>query len=149
MLYDALAKKISQNIPKKTGLKSKHISPISLKNNMKKDILNLSESDIQKLILQYLGLKKIFCWRNNTGSGMNTNANGKEYFVRFGVKGAPDILGMLPGGRFLGIEVKRKDGIVSENQKDFLQQINDNGGLGFVARSLEDVMKVIENNGRD
>ncbi len=52
----------------------------------------------------------------------------------------PDILGILhPSGRLLCIEVKKPGGVVSVEQKEFLDIINRNGGLGFVAQSINDV----------
>lgn len=55
------------------------------------------------------------------------------------IKGVADILGVMPGGAFLAIEVKTKTGVVSLEQKAFLSQIEGNRGIAFVARCLEDV----------
>ena len=52
-------------------------------------------------------------------------------------------LGVLPGGRILCIEVKTATGRLSEPQKLFLDNINERGGLAFVARSIEDVEKAL------
>lgn len=65
------------------------------------------------------------CWRAQTGVGA--------------LNGVSDILGILPNGQFLAIEVKQRTGKVSSNQSYFLNKINENGGIAFVARSLEDV----------
>ena len=93
------------------------------------------ENEIQKAILEYLKIKKIFCWRNNTGAFTKG-----DHFYRFGYKGSSDILGILPGGRFLAIEVKARSGKLREEQKEFIDAINQNGGLAFVARSVDDVI---------
>lgn len=55
--------------------------------------------------------------------------------------GVSDILGVLPGGRFLAIEVKTQRGRVSDPQQAFMDNINRNGGLAFVARSVDDVIE--------
>ncbi len=57
----------------------------------------------------------------------------------FRMKGVADIIGCLPGGQFLAIEVKSKVGRLSPDQKIFLKTVNDLGGKAFMARSVEDV----------
>lgn len=59
------------------------------------------------------------------------------------IRGVADILGIWQG-RPLAIEVKTKTGRVSPHQKEFIQQWNAAGGLGFVARSLEDVKNELD-----
>lgn len=97
------------------------------------------EIDLQKVILEYLNSRNIFAWRNNSGIAFY-----KHRVVSYGAVGSPDIIGIMPNGRFLGIEVKNKKGRLSENQKKFLYKIEQNGGVAIVARSLDDVIKVIE-----
>ena len=57
--------------------------------------------------------------------------------------GTADILGVSGdgSGRFIAIEVKTPRGRLSENQKSFLDDINKCGGIGFVARSVDDVRR--------
>ena len=55
--------------------------------------------------------------------------------------GVPDIVGILADGRFLGIEVKTARGKLSPHQERFIANINDSGGLGFVARDVETVIE--------
>jgi len=92
--------------------------------------MNLSETEIQKQILDYLTTVGIFAWRNNSGR------RGK---VSYGLPGSCDILGILPDGRFLGIEVKGPTTKVQDNQYHFMRTVNDNNGLAFIAYSVEDV----------
>lgn len=54
--------------------------------------------------------------------------------------GVPDLICCFKG-RLVGIEIKSEKGIVSEYQKEFIDNINRAGGLAFVARSLEDVIE--------
>lgn len=54
-------------------------------------------------------------------------------------RGMPDLIGILPDGRFLAIEVKTAKGKVSDEQFKVIDEINQAGGLAFVARSLDDV----------
>ncbi|NDD53276.1 hypothetical protein EBZ39_05280 [bacterium] len=55
------------------------------------------------------------------------------------IRGVSDILGILPGGRFLAIELKSATGVLTKEQKSFLEAIRANGGVSFMARSVEDV----------
>jgi hypothetical protein len=57
-------------------------------------------------------------------------------------RGVSNIIGVW-NGRFLAIEVKRPEGRVSEDQEIFLNRIRQHGGIGFVARSTEDVITAL------
>lgn len=98
--------------------------------------MSKSEKTIQKEVLAYLKNKGIYHWRNNTGT-----ARVHGFHVRYGKIGSSDIIGITKDGRFLAIEIKDEKGIVSDEQQKFIDAINNNGGLAFVARSLEDVIQ--------
>lgn len=98
------------------------------------------EKDIQSSILDYLQARNIFCWKEHSGGIM---VDGGTRYMPIGLKGKADIIGLLRGGRFLAIEVKRPSGKVSEDQQFFLNMIKDMGGLAFVARNIDDVIKQI------
>lgn len=95
----------------------------------------LLEKDIQKQILEYLPYIGIFAWRTNSGVIFY---GGHAH--RMAPPGTADIIGIMPDGRFLGIEVKRPKGVVSAVQKEFLEKITSRGGVAFVAYSLDDVI---------
>lgn len=101
-----------------------------------------SEKDIQDSILEYLAVRGAMAWRNNTGAGTFRNKTGKERFVRFSVKGASDIFA-IKDGHFYAIEVKKPDGVVSDDQVTFLGNVRRAGGTALVAYSLQDVENVI------
>lgn len=84
-----------------------------------------SEATITKSIRDLLARFQIFNWKNWGGP--------------MGTKGVPDILGIYKG-QFLGIEVKTEKGKVQPEQEAFLENIRKHGGIGFVARSLDDVI---------
>ncbi len=67
---------------------------------------------------------------------------GKGRAIKIGEAGWPDIEGMTRQGRYFGIEVKSKTGIVTMNQKIVGQRINESNGLWFVAKSLHDVIQM-------
>lgn len=55
-------------------------------------------------------------------------------------KGVSDIIGVLPDGRALFIEVKSAKGKASEHQLAFIKEANDAGALAFVTSDLRDVL---------
>jgi len=98
----------------------------------------MKEKEIQKQIIEWLGWKKIFHFRNNTGSFTNS-AGG---FYRFGAVGSPDIMWVVDG-QFVGIEVKGYGGKQSPAQKEFQVNLMLAGGKYILAFNLEDVIKEI------
>ena len=99
------------------------------------------EADVQKQILQFLRYKNIFHYRNNTGA-YSDKESGR--YIRFGSKGAGDIIAIYPGGRYWSIEVKRPGGKLSDDQIEFLLSVRKAGGVGSCVESIEDVTKVLE-----
>ena len=97
------------------------------------------ESQIQKGVINWLLYHKCFVWRNNTGS-YETAAG---HYVSYGFKGSPDIVGMLPNGRFLGVEVKTVIGKQNKDQKIFEQRVKECGGIYIIARSIDDLEREI------
>ena len=90
----------------------------------------LSEKDITMQIRNVLKMYGIFHW--------------KVFQTLGATPGISDILGVLPGGRMLAIEVKTERGKLSPHQERFLKNIADAGGLAFVARSFDDVVKTLQ-----
>jgi hypothetical protein len=91
-----------------------------------KNTKTIKESDITKQIRDYLNLRHIFHWKNWSGLGS--------------LPGIPDIIGVIPGGRMLLIEVKTERGRLSEKQKEFIEKAQKQGALAFVAKCIEDVI---------
>jgi len=85
-----------------------------------------SEKEITREIRAYLKIRGVFHW--------------KVFQTLGSTVGCPDILGIYKG-KFLGIEVKTKSGKLSERQALFIESINMEGGIAFVARSVDDVME--------
>lgn len=104
--------------------------------------MKLTEHEIQSQILDWLKAKRIFHWRNNTGA-MASTYKGKSRFMRFGVKGSPDIY-VLQLGQLMGIEVKAGKNFQSQAQREFEVAFARAGGIYLVAWCLEDVIKRIE-----
>ena len=98
----------------------------------------VSESAIVAQCLEWLALRRIFAWRNNTGSA---TVDGR--FIRYGHPGSGDILGVLPDGRFLSVECKTATGRQSKAQKLFQKMVESRGGVYVLARSSDDLERAI------
>lgn len=72
-------------------------------------------------------------WRQNTGAIRTGNR-----FIRFGISGIPDIIGITRDGLFIGCECKSEKGTVSDMQKWFHLIALRMGAYAFVARSYDD-----------
>ena len=102
----------------------------------------LTEHEVQSVILDWLKAKHIFHFRLNTGSFAG-EYKGKKRFVRFGRKGAPDILAVIKG-QIIGIEVKGEKGFQSQVQKEFEVEFTRAGGRYILAWDLNDVTRALE-----
>lgn len=100
------------------------------------------ETDLVRACLDYLKLRNIFAWRNNT-TGVFDPVK-KKFRTFTGLKGVSDILGILPDGTLLAIECKMPGGKLTPEQKAFLQNIVDRNGIIGVANSVADVAAVID-----
>ncbi len=98
----------------------------------------MRESAIQAQILQYLTLKGIFHYRNNSGGFKDAN----NHFYRFGALGSPDIICVVKG-QFVGIEVKASGGKQSDHQISFQKRLEAAGGRYLLIYSLEDLIEAL------
>ena len=92
------------------------------------------ESEITREIRAYLRLRGIWHWKQHQGLGS--------------YPGVSDILG-CHRGRLLAIEVKAPEGRLSEKQQAFLDRVKAEGGIAFVARSVDDVIEHLDAGSRD
>jgi len=104
------------------------------------------EQQIQKSILEYLAVKRIWCRRMNTGAVVATH-NGKSRMVRYGSPGMADILCTLfdySSVIVVWFEVKAPKGKQSESQGEFQKEVESEGHKYFVVYSIEDVEKALQ-----
>jgi hypothetical protein len=92
-------------------------------------------------VLVTLEIHRFPCWRNNTGAARYKIPGKADRFVRFGVPGAPDVLGLVPGsGRLLAIECKRSSGgRLTDAQRDMLSKIQAAGAIALVVATGQDL----------
>lgn len=112
----------------------------SVKNNK---IVYTNEDPLITHILDTLGNIRIKAWRNNTTGIYDVK---KEKWRKFHnqLTGVSDILGILPDGKFLAIECKSENDRRSEDQENFIVDINRTGGVGLFAKSIDDVLEILK-----
>lgn len=102
----------------------------------------LLERDLVGPIIQVLNFHEKVggAWRANSGK---FKVEGERWIV-VNFKGCSDILGWLKNGaRLLAVEVKRPGENPTPEQQSFIDSVNGDGGLAFVARSISDVQKAL------
>ncbi|MFA5747471.1 MAG: VRR-NUC domain-containing protein [Candidatus Paceibacterota bacterium] len=83
------------------------------------------EAILTRSVRQLLNAAGILHWKNHGGLGSPP--------------GLPDICGCYKG-RMIAIELKAPKGVLSDNQRDFIDRINAAGGIAFMARTLDEVI---------
>jgi hypothetical protein len=99
------------------------------------------ERAVQKAIVLWLRARGALVAVTDAGAAYRAGA----FFGDALPAGWPDITGLLPDGRFIGVECKAPGGRQSEMQKHIQQEILRRGGIYVLARSTEDVEKGITN----
>lgn len=94
------------------------------------------EAGVLKEGIQWLRQHGLFIWRSNTGA-VRFDSGG---FLKFGFVGSADITGILPDGRRLECEAKRRvGGKQSDKQKIFQNLIEANDGIYVLFHSVEEL----------
>jgi len=97
------------------------------------------EGHLLKSALEYLELKRVLAFRMNTGA-FKTDTR----FVRFGVPGMADVLAFKQFNNIpCWLELKAPKGVQSALQKSFQQQVEAEGHVYAIIRSIEDLKAVV------
>lgn len=95
------------------------------------------ESTIQRECVQWL--IGAGCLIAITDAGMLAKTG---FFAGCGIPtGWPDLTGLVPGGRFIGVECKTATGRQSLEQASHQEAIETRGGLYFLVRSVSDLQE--------
>lgn len=86
------------------------------------------EGKVQNDVKRYLKQNRIYHWRFQAQTNLN---------------GIPDIL-CLYKGFFIGLELKQENGVATGLQLRKIQNINDNGGIGLIVKSVEEVKQLFD-----
>ncbi len=90
---------------------------------------------LTRAIIDYLYTRRVFAWRAQSTGLFDAKT---AQFRTAPKKGVADILAIQPPtGRFLAIEVKIGKDTLSPEQIGFLKNVEQCGGLSFVAHDLE------------
>jgi hypothetical protein len=101
------------------------------------------EGRIKAACLRYLARQGITAWNNPSGAVQVRPGQ----WLHFGKKGSADILGILPGGRFLAVETKAPDGRLTTEQKQFLENIRGTGGLALAVKNWRELDQALRAEG--
>ncbi len=96
----------------------------------------IAHSRLKSQVLVRLSELGVFAWSSPCAVATPL---GTTRPTRFGLPGQPDIMAILPGGRFLGIEVKTGSGRQSPEQRNWQARALAQGALYIVVRDLEDL----------
>jgi hypothetical protein len=98
------------------------------------------ERAVQKAVVAYLRARNCLVAVTDAGAAYKAGA----FFGESLPAGWPDVTGLLPDGRFLGVECKATGGRQSPSQKQMEQEIRKRHGLYVLAWGVEDVQRAIE-----
>ena len=98
------------------------------------------EAKIQKQIIDTLRKMGWFCFKVNNGG---VYIKKIDRYMKSPMPGVSDIIG-IKDGRMLCCEVKSKNGVLSDEQKIFLENIRLKGGIGICVRSIDEMLKQIK-----
>ena len=101
----------------------------------------MTESDLMRDIQIAVSNEGHRVFRNNIGV-CQTRAGD---YIRYGVcnPGGSDLIGWTKSGKFFAIEVKTGKGKLTKEQDNFLRAVNEAGGIGVCARSIEEALSAI------
>ena len=96
----------------------------------------LAERDVLKDCLKWLRAHRIFSDRHDCGTGNISGAG----IATYGIKGAGDIIGILPSGIHFEIECKRgKGGRLSAGQQERMAKVRVTGGVYLVVHGVNEL----------
>ncbi len=111
-----------------------------------------TEHDLQKNVIDYCKLKKILCFAIPNSQSLSFFDREKAARIVSKMKregltpGIPDLFFPIPNQKYHGlfIEMKTKNGKLSDNQKIWIDLLNKQGYLAIVCYSSSDAIKEID-----
>jgi hypothetical protein len=104
----------------------------------------MSEGNLIRAIMVAASRQGARLFRNNVGQLQDIEGR----WVRYGVcnPGGADLIGWCSDGRFLAVEVKFGRTVTTTDQDRFIAAVQKSGGVGVIARSVEDVLAALQKN---
>lgn len=109
--------------------------------------MNKSESKIQQEIFEYF--HNNFCLPHHSPRSCiyHIPNQNQQHLVSIGVKaGVPDLQIILPGPKFIYVEVKDHKGVQSPKQKEFEAYCKEMGIPYYLVRSLDEFKDVLKSH---
>ena len=111
------------------------------------ELKKITEKEVVKQVKQVIKATGIKLQRINTGSFVIGTGRNRR-FIKTADAGTCDFEGYDNIGRFVAIECKRPSGgRLSLEQKERIDDINEKGGVAFVAHSGEEALKQLQERG--
>ena len=111
------------------------------------DFGTMTASEITSAILAYLTTQGYTVWRQNT-TGIYDPDTKRWRVNPQGRRGVPDIIGFRNrDGLFIGVEVKAGRDALRDDQKLFLNELKQAGGMAFVAYDFAQFQQSFEGRG--
>lgn len=109
----------------------------------------LTEKEIENQILEYLSyLPEVYAWKNQSVGVFDPVKNNFRKPSKYQLNGVSDIIGIVTQGpnqgRMIALEVKSNRGVVSDSQKEFLNNMEKFGAIWGVVRSLDDTIELLK-----
>lgn len=104
-----------------------------------------TENEILNVVGEYLTLRKHFFFRVNNAPTFQADGHGGGFFrkqSKFSLNGVPDFILVDETGHFIGLELKRKSGKQSPEQKEFERRCKEKGAEYRVIRSIDDLQEL-------
>lgn len=104
------------------------------------------EKEIENAILAYLNyLPKCFAWKNQNAAIYDPSKKLYRSLGKFQFKGISDIIGIYKGiPLFIEVKTPKTKKNLTLHQKAFLNRCTEEGGIAFVACSINDVKEKLE-----
>ena len=102
---------------------------------------NPTANETTKRVIEFLLANGFHAWRNNTYGIWDEKA--KKYLpLQYQQRGVADILGFsLQEGRFLAIEIKAGEDILSKEQIEFLGVVHSSNAIVMMVHDFSDFLK--------
>lgn len=102
----------------------------------------MSANSLTEAIIKYLCLNGWKAWRQNNAGVYDQKIKRYRKPPKTAIKGVPDVIGFnKKSGVFIGVEVKIGKDKLSVEQRYFLEELNVSGGIGIVAKSIDDFIE--------
>jgi len=100
---------------------------------------SLAHAELVDAVLLRLGTLPVCrVWKNATGAVKTPTG-----FIKFGLKGSADILGLTSDGKLLAIECKSGSAVLSKHQRMFQRMVTKMDGRYLLCRDADNIHKLI------